>query len=385
MLDFFNLKYESFGLEITDSFVRVAQFKKRGSGFLKLAAGLAPVARGVIKDGEIKDQKSLALAIKRALAATKNEKEISAKHVVASLPENKTFLEVIQMPRLSDGDLRSSVVFEAENYIPLPIEKVCLDSEIIENQKTPADHLDILLLAVPKAVVDSYADAIKAAGLKPLAFEPESQAVIRSVLANKPISGSIMIMHIGDSRANLIIYAANSPRFTFSIPVSNRYFLDTIAKFMKVSLESAENLKITYGISTQDFKQPAGSTDKKDNGQGKKIFEVLVPGLVDFMQQAGRCLEYYRNHASHEHGLGGEGRIGKIILCGSGANLKGLDDFISLKLNMPVVIAQQNFTAKKIISKGSAARAGDKYYGDLTVVAGLALRAATEGRRIAKI
>ena len=382
MLDFFDLKYKAFGLEITDSQVRVAQFRKRTGAPADLVTRCVPLAKGAIKDGEIKNRESLVAAIRRATAVLKNEKKISGKYVIASLPENKAFLEVIQMPRLSSHDLRSAVIFEAENYIPLPIEKVYLDFEIIENSPAPADHLDILLVAMPRTVVDSYANAIKAAGLKPLAFEPESQAVIRTVLSGKPVlNGSLMITQIGDSRSNLIIYAAGSPRFTFSIPISNRYFLDTIIKFLKVSEEQAENLKKTLGISTQVFDRGVSGDAKKDSGQGKKIFEAMVPGLVDFVQQATKCLEYYKDHAAHEHGLGGEGRIGKVLLCGSGADLKDLDGFISLKLNVPVIDGRQVLVVGDT-SKKNGIEAINKYSGDFVVAAGLALRATTEGEQI---
>jgi len=382
MLDFFDLKYKAFGLEITDSQVRVAQFKRGGNKLDGLVTRHVPLASGVVKDGEIKNSNALVLAIKRAVATVKDEKKIFGKYVVASLPENKAFSEIIQMPRLSLRDLRSAVIFEAENYIPLPIEKVYLDFEIIENPPAPADHFDILLVAMPRTVVDSYANAIKAAGLNPLAFEPESQAVIRTIMSAKPAgSGSLMITQIGDSRSNLIIYAAGSPRFTFSIPISNRYFLDTIVKFLKVSQEKAENLKTTLGILTQGFDRGAPADAKKDNDQGKKIFEAMVPGLVDFVQQAAKCLEYYKDHAAHEHGLGGEGRIGKVILCGSGADLKGLDGFISLKLNVPVIDGRQ-VVAVSDTSQKNGIGAINKYSGDSVVVAGLALRAITESGRI---
>jgi len=75
--------------------------------------------------------------------------------------------------------------------------------------------------------------------------------------------------------------------------------------------EKAENLKTTLGILTQGFDRGAPADAKKDNDQGKKIFEAMVPGLVDFVQQAAKCLEYYKDHAAHEHGLGGEGGSGK--------------------------------------------------------------------------
>ncbi|PIP24674.1 MAG: hypothetical protein COX33_00685, partial [Candidatus Nealsonbacteria bacterium CG23_combo_of_CG06-09_8_20_14_all_36_125] len=66
-----------------------------------------------------------------------------------------------------------------------------------------------------------------------------------------------------------------------------------------------------------------------------EIFEALIPALVDLTQQIKRYLEYYQTHASHEH-LPPDGKgVSKILLCGGGANLKGLPELLSLELRIP--------------------------------------------------
>ena len=142
---------------------------------------------------------------------------------------------------------------------------------------------------------------------------------------------------------------------------------------MNISLERAEILKATQGISTFD----RGQAEPKKSSDKKMIFEAMIPGLVDFVQQTAKCLEYYKTHASHEHGAGGEGRVGKVILCGSGANLKGLDEFVSLKLNTPVIVGDFRKSVDPEVLKSNAFW-GDKISGNFDVAAGLALRALKE-------
>jgi len=373
MFEIFSLKTDAFGLEITDYAVRVAQFKKNRNSIAGFRFNAVDLAPGIVKDGEIKNQSALARAIKGALVKKKNG--INAKYAIISLPENKAFLKVIQMPRLSLDDLRIAVIYEAENHIPMSLEKVYLDFEVINNPQTPADHLDILLVATPRYVVDSYADAVRAAGLTPLAFEPESQAIVRSVIGERQKNaGSSLIIQIGDTKTSLIVYAADSLRFVFSIPISNHYFLETISKYLNVSQEQAQTLKATQGIlayaANQNDKQKSG----KKNSKEKKIFEALIPGLVDFIQQVAKYTEYYKTHSSHEHGAGGEGRIGKAILCGCGANLSGLDEFISLKLNVPVIKGDSKVLANENILKFSQLL-NNGISGSFIVAAGLAVRA----------
>ena len=123
MLEYFSIKREVFGLDISNLSLKIAPIEKK-EGKLKLVSfGEAKIEPGIIKNGEILDDNKLARIIETAVRQVKGEK-INTKYVIASLPEEKAFLQVIQMPRLPKEDLKSAVIYEAENYIPLPIEEV---------------------------------------------------------------------------------------------------------------------------------------------------------------------------------------------------------------------------------------------------------------------
>jgi Tfp pilus assembly PilM family ATPase len=62
----------------------------------------------------------------------------------------------------------------------------------------------------------------------------------------------------------------------------------------------------------------------------------LVPPLIDLAEQIKKYLDYYQTHTSHEHLPPNGKKVEKVLLCGGGANLKGLVDFFSQELNLPV-------------------------------------------------
>ena len=333
MLKFLTLKSEAFGLDISDLSLKIIKLKKKGK-FLSLAAfGEEEIKPGIIKEGEIKDEEALVKILKEALTKVKGEK-LKTKYVIASLPEEKAFLQVIQMPKMSEEDLKSAVIYEAENYIPLPIEEVYLDSQIVPLVYDHLDHFDILIAALPKKTVDPYLSCLKKAGLSPLAFEIESQAIARALIKDEVSPFPILLIDLGQTRTSFIIFSGHSLRFTSSIPVSARSFTEIISKVLKVNLAEAEKLKIKYGLEEKiELKIKDKKTEvKKERGE---VFEALVPVLVDLIQQIKRYLEYYRTHASHEH-LPPDGKgVAKILLCGGGANLKGLPELLSLELKIP--------------------------------------------------
>ena len=249
---------------------------------------------------------------------------MKTKNVIVSLPEEKAFLQVIQMPLLSKEDLKSAVIFESENYIPLPIEEVYLDSQIIPPLRNPLDHYDVLIAAIPRKIVDPYVNSLKLAGLIPTVLEIESLAITRSLIKSEKTENPILIVDLGATRTSFIIFSGHSLRFTASIPISSQGFTQSISQSMKVGLAKAEELKIKYGIETR--------AEKK----GGEVFEALIPAITDLTEQIKKYLDYYRGHASHEHLAPNGKQVDKILLCGGGSNLRGLPEFLSGELKVPI-------------------------------------------------
>ena len=333
MLEFLTLKPEAFGLDISDLSLKIIKLKKK-RGVLSLASfGETEIKPGIIRAGEIKDEKKLAEIIKEAVKSVKGEK-IKTKYVVASLPEEKAFLQIITLPKMSEEDLKSAVIYEAENYIPLPIDQVYLDSQIVPPVYNHLDHFDVLIAALPKKTIDPYLSCLKSAGLKPGALEIESLAIGRALIKNELTTSPVLLIDIGATRTSFIIFSGHALRFTSSIPVSSGNFTEIISKALGIDLAEAEKLKIKYGLEEKIEIKIKGEKIEKEKEKGK-IFEALVPALVDLIQQIKRYLDYYQTHAFHEH-LPPNGKgVSKILLCGGGANLKGLTDFLSLQLKIP--------------------------------------------------
>ena len=333
-MDFLTLKPEAFGLDVSDLSLKIIKLKKKRRRLALASFGESEIKPGIIKEGEIKDEEKLAEIIKESLKKVKGEK-LKTKYVVASLPEEKAFLQVIQLPKMPPEDLKSAVIYEAENYIPLPIDQVYLDSQIVPPLYNHQDHFDVLLAAMPKKIVDPYLSSLKKAGLEPIALEIESLAISRALIKNEVSPIPLLLIDLGATRTSFIIFSGHSIRFTSSIPVSSSTFTEIIAKNLRITLAEAERLKIKYGLEERIKLKIKKDSFEKITEKGK-IFEALVPALVDLIQQIKKHLDYYQSHTSHEHLPPNGNRVAKILLCGGGANLKGLIELLALELKIPV-------------------------------------------------
>ncbi len=328
MLKFLNLQPEIFGIDINDLSLRIVKLKKRGGGFRVASFNEVYIQPNIVKERTIQNQEALIKIIKLALNTVKGEK-LATKYVIASLPEEKSFSQVIQMPKMTEEELKLAVPFEAENYIPLTVDKVYLDFQIINpHHKESVNHVDLLINVMPRSIVDSYVYCFKQAGLIPSILEVESQSISRALIKSGKEVIPLLLIDLGLTNTSLVIFSGNSVRFTSSIPISSQELTNAISDKLGISSDKAEELKIKYGLS-------------KEGEKKFKIIESLNPILINLVSQIRKYIIFYHGHASHEYLLP-NGRdyqkIEKIIICGGGANLKGLPEFLQNELKIPIEI-----------------------------------------------
>ena len=323
MLEFLTLHPNAFGLDISDFSLKFVYLKKSKKGIHVASFGESAIPEGIISQGEIQKGDELVALLRKALEKPAGEK-IETRYVVASLPEEQAFLQVIQLPKMNLKELQRAAVFEAENYIPYPLETVYVDSEFVVPIKDHLDHADVLLASLPKTTVDSYVQVFGKAGLVPQVLEIESLAVARALVPRGVSLVPILLVDLGATRTSFLVFAGHSLRFTASIPIASRQFTLAVSKTLEVDLLRAEELKKTYGL------------ERRGKSEGGQVFEALIHSMVDLVEQIKKYMEYYVSHATHQHLPEEERVIQQVFLAGGGANLPGLPAFLESELNTKV-------------------------------------------------
>lgn len=365
MFKFLSLKPEIFGIDINDLSIKIVKIKKKKNSFVLTSFNDTEIKPGIIKNGEIRNEELLVKAIELARDSVRGKK-LDTKHVIVSLPEEKSFLQVIQVPKMTDRELESAVFFEAENYVPLAIDKVYLDFDVVNPRadKDGSNHLDILINAMPKSIIDPYMTCLKKAGLMPCVLEVESQAIVRALIRNAENIPPTILVDFGQIKTSFIIFSGNSIRFTSSISVSSRQITEAVSTGLGIDFDKAEKLKIKNGIA------------EKVNGEKNNIMLFAGPILHDLADQIGKYADFYREHEIQEH-FSSSGKIERVILFGGGASLKGLAEFLSKELKIKVEYG--NPFANIIFKKGRKTQLipQEKELSFVTAI-GLAIRGASE-------
>jgi len=334
MMDFLSLNPETFSLSVSDLSLRIIKLKRKGRFFDLACFGETEMNPGIIEEGEIKNEEEFLRALKAAVCGVKGRR-LKIKDLALSLPDDKAFVTVIQMPKMDKKELESAVPFEVENHIPISVEDVYFDFQTITPVVDSLDHLDLLVAALPRKIIDSYLSCFKKAGLTVWSIETESLSVSRALVKNLMSPFPVLIIDFSKSGANFIIFSGYAMRSSFSGSFSFCQLDAAVSQSLGVDIKEARKIRLRNGITLK-----GGKTDSFSDKTGrKKASEAVLPFLADLIGQIKKCLAYYRNYHSHEHLAEKSGTIHKILICGEGANTKDLADFLSASLKIPVELA----------------------------------------------
>ncbi len=307
-----NPQLDFFGLDISHRSVKLAKMKKSKKGIELSDFGKLSLESGLVEKGKVKDQEGLSLKIKNLL---RNKKSLNTNYAAISLPEEKSFFQIMEVPKVKKSRLKKMIEYEAEDCIPLSIEEVYLDYQIISEEE---NSIKVLITAIPRKIVNPHVSAVKKAGLFPVLAEVESMSIVRALVKNGEKANPLLLIDIGETKTILIVLSGNVIIFTSYILISSGDFTGKIAKENGVSLSKAEEIKIKNGISRPD------------------IADCLNPLLEEAIREINKHLDYYNSYGFSTQSTEKSKDIEKIILCGGGANLKGLPDYLSHKLNLSV-------------------------------------------------
>jgi len=305
---------KGFGLEMEDSFIKSFELKGKKNNFALSACNLRPLKKGIIQDGQVIRAEELAKEIKELLKSSR-PKPIKTKFVILSVPETKSFIRTIQIPKMSREEAMEAVKWETEANIPVSLDKVYLDWQIIDSSEK---NNNVLVVAVPKEVVDGYCKAIFLSGLIPLAVEVDIIATIRSLTCEEDNRKPILIADIGADKTSLAICKNQIPYFSSSIPLCGKTFTDALQKGLGIGYEKAEELKAKYGLGKM----------KKDD----MLYNIYNPLVENLAVEIDRSINFY------SESINAQEKVERVVLSGGGSLLRELSDYLSLRMGKEVIM-----------------------------------------------
>jgi len=247
--------------------------------------------------------------------------KFSTNNVVIGLPESKVFTRIIELPNLSEKELAESIKWEAQQYFPDSIDNLSLQYQQLPRSNNQSDgeknKIEVLLVAVNKALVEKYVSIFEKAGCNVLGIEPESMAIARAT-QNAPETPVSLALNIGAETSDLIISESNVIRFTRSVSSGMDAFARAISQDIGIDLKQAESYLTSYGLD-----------ETKLEGKIAKIIRPVVDMVVT---EVKRSVVYFE---SRKQGR----KVERIVLCGGGATMPGILPYIVSSVGIEVEMA----------------------------------------------
>jgi type IV pilus assembly protein PilM len=325
-----------------------------------------PLSEGLVVDGEIVDADLFA----RELRAFASQYKLRNRMVLASVSNQKVIVRNVEMPDMTEDELRGAIEFQAQDYIPIPVEEAVMDFQIV-GKKTSAEGVsrqEVLLVAAQSSMIGTLHAAIKQAGLRVAGIDVSSMALVRALIPPATFmaasgEGGVCrgIVDIGSSVSTLVIAVDGVVKFTRVINYSSDRFARVLSEQRAIPLSDAHTLAHRIGLSGP---MPADSTlyaaDVIDDTRRR-----LGEAATELSEEIRRSLHYYQGQ---EKAL----PLTELILSGRGALVRNLDSELSEALSIPVTVGNPLLMlAENASNLGDADVAFMAPY--LSVVVGLAL------------
>lgn len=303
------------GLDIGSFSIKVVSLSKKGKGYQLEAIGIVLNSHGDRPGDDEASQNRVAEVVRKLLSDTK----LSGSKVALALPESQVYTKVIEIPALSDSELASAIHWEAEQYIPVPVDQVNIDYEVISRPQkgSEMDKMEVLLVAAPKKAVTRYTDFAGKCGVEVASLETEMLAVSRALVRDEPSETATMVVHMGAGSTDVTVILKGMLVLTHSIESGGIALTRSLSNELGLEFAQAEEYKRTFGL---DPTQLEG-----------KVQETLKPLVDRNLTEIKKTIQYY--NSSHQ-----KESIKRVILSGGSALLPALVSYTADFLSMEVVL-----------------------------------------------
>lgn len=303
------------GLDIGSHSIKLVEIIKDKTSPTLLAAGSAPTPPKALTSPVEADLQALATSIQKLIKDTGAKSDT----VNIALPESQVFTRVITVPQLSSRELASAIKFEAEQYVPLPLDQVNLDYTVLRDSKeTGLNSMEVLLVGGPKALIEKYMTIMEYLEVNVNAIETEIIATSRALTRSVPNIKSVMIISIGVKTTDLAILRNGILTFTRSIGAGGEALTRSIAQKFGFEFVQAEEYKKAYGVEA-------------DKVEGK-ILASVQPILDTIIGETKRAVAFYQQKYHDE-------TIDTLLLNGGTARLPGMVVYLTEQVGIETQLA----------------------------------------------
>lgn len=304
-----------FALDIGTNAVRVVQLANTGQDSWTLQHyGYAPVDIQTTSANSKESERRLGEIIMTAVG----QSGIKTKNVAIGLPSQKTFTTVIDVPMMPEAELRSTIKYQIDQYIPMAIDEAKVDWALLGQSAHNPQQQEVLLASTANSYAEERLEFVEQLGLNVIAAEPDPIAMIRSLLPSG-VQDARLIIDVGELSTNLVITYNDSPRLVRTIPTGLYSLVKAAVQNLNVQEDQARQFIVKFGLAP-------------DRLEGQ-VFRAVENVLEGFAAELTKSIKFFQTRYPNTP-------VGGILLSGYASVIPKFGEYVTAKTG--VASAQAN-------------------------------------------
>lgn len=263
------------GLNIGSDSIKAIELQAKGNDMIITGMGMVPTPAESISNGVVMSANALVMGIRDVLS----QAGIKSKKVVTSVSGTGALVvRIIEVPKMSDGELEDNMKMDADRYIPFPPSEVIMDFTALRELPSDPDsaNMEVLLAAAQREVIDLHVQVLQDAKLDPRSIDVEPLAAARALThplvtgvnghgatngaaldAEVDYNDVVAVLNVGASGTEISILRGDLLVFTRTVPTGGNALTQALVDTLGLAWSDAEQLKREMG----DALPPSGASN----------------------------------------------------------------------------------------------------------------------------
>lgn len=330
-------------IEIGSAFIRIVQVKGKNKKYKVLHATEHRMPEGIVYDGYVHNIEAMAELIKDCMA----QAQMSGREAIISLISNKIVSREADIPVMKDKLVYEMIKNQAADYFPMDIADYAVSCSIMKRE---ADHIHIMVYAMPTDLIEQTEKLAGACGLKLRSIEFSGHAAYQYMMQRLKADRNILLLQVHESVTRAYIIDDGAVGMQRNINYGTGPLQDVVvglglAKDRDEAFEVlSDRLKVGAYMpgsamrpaepeETEASAASAGDGGSSDDESSYNMSELLSEAARPIVTNVLRLIEYYSTRNR-------EFQLEEIIISDLGEYVNGLAELIRNETGMKVTLAK---------------------------------------------
>lgn len=175
----FGTRKYSIGVDIGSRSIRLVKLTGTREKPTLSLFGKISLPKGAVSGGEVVDVQAVTEGLQNLIKRL----GLRERNVVLGVGNQRVIVRFVDMPYMDPKELASAIKFQAQDFIPIPVEDAIIDYQIVGDYFSESGErfLQIMLVAAHKGMISLFIEAAEKAGLRPEIIDVNAFAIVRAL------------------------------------------------------------------------------------------------------------------------------------------------------------------------------------------------------------